>query len=120
MKQNVSASTSTISPVPQPDERALVSEQDVLDSIDRLQRTHPPKALPIPRIRRSDFLTCVLVRMTEVAAQGGPPLGLSPSEMVQLMVRRELREWFTLHPRTARVHRRLNTRRWRFARDGQF
>ena len=109
----ITAQATAISPVDQPDERATVSQDDLLDSLHRLDDVGPIRQLPTPHGQQ--FWMSVAVRIAHDAQSAEV---LTPRGLIEVMARRETREWLTLHPRWAWLHRRFNTRRWRFARDG--
>lgn len=100
-----------MSPAPGSEERAYASEKMLREADHREELIAANlRRLPVPTSQ--DFWKRVALQAAEIGE------GLSPVEVVTVAARRELRVEFTIYPRRAAWHRRLNTRRWRFARDG--
>lgn len=102
--------STTFSPVAEPDERALASESLMREALTREAVVAELDRLPVPRT--ADFWLRVALHATEMSN------AMSAREAVTAAARREVKIEFRLHPARAAFHRRANTRRWRFARDG--
>ena len=109
MPDNVVTASVTFKPMPEPDERALATDVLLHDALRREDVVEALDHLPVPN--SSDFWRRVALHAVEMP-------DLSPQEAVTTAARREVKVDFRLHPRRAAFHRRFNTRRWRFARDG--
>lgn len=98
-----------MSPAPAPEERAYVSDDMLVEAEELEVLLDQLRTLPVPS--NTDFWKRTALRASKLES-------LSEFEAVAVAARRELRVEFTIYPRRAALHRRLNTRRWRFARDG--
>ena len=109
MSDNFATASVTIKPSPEPDERAFATDGLLHDALRREDAVDALDRLPVPS--STDFWRRVSLHAHEMS-------DLTPQEAVTTAARREVKVDFRLHPRRAAFHRRFNTRRWRFARDG--
>lgn len=103
--------SSTLSPSPQDDSRGVAYDEMWNTCFERTQTIIGAlRTLPVPRSRS------YLLKFMAFLAMDSSTLDLS--QRSHLAARRAVQVWFAEHPRRGALHRRFETKRWRFSRDG--